>query len=228
MKRDAAIAVEGLTFGYPKSAFRLRIPRFEVATGERLAVTGASGCGKTTLLNLVAGILTPEQGQVRVGDTEVAKLSDAGRRAFRLTRVGFVFQDFGLLEYLSVLDNVLLPYRISGALRLDEGVVERAVRLLDRVGMASSGKRNITRLSQGERQRVAICRAMLASPDVVLADEATGNLDPENKTKILDLMFEYAAEAGATVMAVTHDHGLLSSFDRAVDFASLNDAGSCG
>lgn len=224
MSARATIEIESLTFQYPRSEFRLRIPSLRISNGERVAVTGASGCGKTTLLNLVAGIATADEGSVCVGETSVSDLSDADRRAFRLTRMGFVFQDFELLEYLSVFENVLLPYRISDALTLDEQVRARASILLERVGMAAAAARNVSQLSQGERQRVAICRAMLPGPTVVLADEATGNLDPKSKTKILDLIFEEAAAEGATLLAVTHDHGLLPNFDRTLDFAALNEA----
>ncbi len=115
------IAIDRLTFGYPKSEFRLAIPELRVALGEKLAVIGPSGSGKTTLLNLIAGIITPERGNVRVADTEVSALGDARRRDFRIRNIGFVFQDFELLDYLNVLDNILHPYRITGALRLDDG-----------------------------------------------------------------------------------------------------------
>lgn len=222
MNKPARIELAALTFRYPHSEFRLQIHRLSVKERERLAITGASGCGKTTLLNLIAGIAVPDSGTVRVGDTEVGGLSDSERRAFRLTQLGFVFQDFELIDYLSVLDNVLLPYRISGALSFNDAVRDRAARLLDRVGMRQATARNVTELSQGERQRVAICRAMLPGPQVVLADEATGNLDPESKSAILDLIFEEAAAEGATLVAVTHDHGLLPNFDRVVDFSTLN------
>ena len=142
---------------------------------------GPSGSGKTTLLNLVSGILTPEQGSVRCGDSEVSALGDAARRDFRITRIGFVFQDFELLDYLNVLDNVLHPYRITNALKLTREVRERAGDLLQQMGLGNKLMRGVERLSQGEKQRVAICRALLPSPQLVLADEATGNLDPRNK-----------------------------------------------
>jgi len=215
------IEIQELEFSYPRGDFRLRVEHFNVAAGERVAVTGASGSGKTTLLNLVAGIVTPARGTVTVAGEAVNALGDAARRAFRITRVGFVFQDFELVEYLSVLDNILHPYRISGALKLDDAVRARARTLADRLGIGDKLARGVTDLSQGERQRVAICRAVLPHPRLLLADEATGNLDPENKFRILDLLFEEAAEVGATVLAVTHDHALLPRFDRVVDFADF-------
>ena len=145
-------------------------------------------------------------------------MSDAARRDFRITRIGFIFQDFELLEYLNVLDNVLHPYRITGALKLTREVRERAGELLQQMGLGDKLQRGVERLSQGEKQRVAICRALLPSPQLVLADEATGNLDPRNKGHILDLLFEAVQAHGATLLAVTHDHELLPRFDRTVDF----------
>ncbi|UCC55491.1 MAG: ATP-binding cassette domain-containing protein, partial [Gammaproteobacteria bacterium] len=123
------IKIESLAFTYPDREFHLDIPQLTVASGERVAVIGPSGSGKTTLLNLVAGILTPESGAVSVSDQRVSGMSDADRRRFRITRIGFVFQSFELLEYLNVIDNILHPYRISGALRLTRAVRERATTL---------------------------------------------------------------------------------------------------
>jgi len=214
------IAIDRLTFGYRESDFRLAIPALRVDQGEKLAVIGPSGSGKTTLLNLIAGIITPGAGKVEVAGTEVSALGDAGRRDFRIRHIGFVFQDFELLDYLNVLDNILHPYRIS-ALRLDGTVRERAEGLAGRLGVGDKLKRRANDLSQGEKQRVAICRALLPGPRLILADEATGNLDPRNKGRILDLLFDSVDAHGATLLAVTHDHDLLPRFDRVVDFGEF-------
>ncbi len=215
------IAIDRLNFGYRESEFRLAIPTLCVGRGEKLAVIGPSGSGKTTLLNLVSGIIIPEQGEVKVADTDLSALSDAHRRDFRIRNIGFVFQDFELLDYLNVLDNILHPFRITGALRLDCTVRERAERLADRMGIGDKLWRRANDLSQGEKQRVAICRALLPGPRLLLADEATGNLDPRNKGRILDLLFDSVDAHGATLLAVTHDHELLPRFDRVVDFADF-------
>ena len=215
------IKISSLEFSYPGTDFQLTIPELAVAAGERLAVIGPSGSGKTTLLNLIAGIITPQQGAVSVGDVAVSSLSDGQRRDFRITTIGFVFQDFELIEYLNVLDNILHPYRITGALQLDAKVRQRAAGLAESMGIGDKLKRFVNDLSHGEKQRVAICRALLPSPDLILADEATGNLDPENKNHILDLLFESVREHNATLLAVTHDHELLPRFDRVVDFQSF-------
>ncbi|NOQ18734.1 MAG: ATP-binding cassette domain-containing protein, partial [Desulfobacterales bacterium] len=136
----------------------------------------------------------------------------------RVSNIGFVFQDFELLDYLNVFDNVLHPYRITGALKLDKEVRARAMTLTQDMGIGDKLKRNPNDLSHGEKQRVAICRALLPRPKLILADEATGNLDPDNKTLILDLLFSAVADHDATLLAVTHDHELLKRFDRVVDF----------
>ena len=218
------IEIRDLRFAYPGGEFRLEVPAFDARPGEKLAVIGPSGSGKTTLLNLVSGIATPERGTVRVADVEVSALNDARRRAFRIRQIGFVFQDFELLDYLDVMDNILHPYRITGALHLNADVRQRARALADRMGIGDKLDRHANDLSQGEKQRVAICRALLPEPRLLLADEATGNLDPHNKRLILGLLFDSVDAHGATLLAVTHDHELLPRFDRVVDFADFRPA----
>jgi len=212
------IDIHHLEFSYAVGDFSLIVPEFSVARGEKVAVIGPSGSGKTTLLNLVAGILTPNKGEISVGDQRISQLIDSQRRDFRITNIGFVFQDFELLDYLNVLDNILHPYRITSALRLERSVKQWAVALAEELGIGDKIKRQPNDLSQGEKQRVAICRALLPNPQVILADEATGNLDPANKVHILDLLFRSVEEHQATLLAVTHDYELLKRFDRVVDF----------
>ena len=218
------IEVRDLRFSHPGGGFSLRVDRFDVARGEKVAVVGPSGTGKTTLLNLVSGILVPQAGSVRVGEAQVAALSDAQRRAFRVSTIGFVFQDFELIEYLSARENIHYPNRITDTLRLDRAARARAEALAGAVGLADKLHRKPAALSQGEQQRIAICRALITRPPLLLADEATGNLDPDNKALILDLLFAQAEEQGATLLAVTHDHDLLPRFDRVVDFAAFREA----
>jgi ABC-type lipoprotein export system ATPase subunit len=217
------IEIRSLEFSYPRSDFRLSIPSLKVARGEKVAFIGPSGSGKTTLLNLISGISIPESGSVRVGQAEVSALQDAARRDYRIANVGFVFQDFELLDYLDITDNILHTYRITGALKLTDDVRNRARQLADGMGIEDKLNRYPSELSQGERQRAAICRALLSSPGLILADEATGNLDPRNKGHILNLLFENAEAHNATLLAVTHDHELLPNFDRVIDFQSFLD-----
>ena len=212
---------ENLTFAYPSGGFTLRVPALSLAPGERLAIVGPSGSGKTTLLNLIAGILQPEACRIDVAGTDVTALSDADRRRFRARQVGFVFQNFALLDYLPARQNILYPYRISPGLRLNAEAHARAEALAKASGIGDKLDRHPGALSQGEQQRVAICRALVTEPKLVLSDEATGNLDPESKLRVLDLLFERAEDAGAGVLAVTHDHELLPRFDRVIDFAEF-------
>jgi putative ABC transport system ATP-binding protein len=185
------ISIQDLKFYYRLGEFSLAIQEFAVTKGEKVAVIGPSGSGKTTLLNLIAGIITPIKGTVIVDDDRVSQLNDTGRRDFRITNIGFVFQDFELLDYLNVFEAM---------------------------GIGDKLKRNANDLSHGEKQRAAICRALLPQPKLILADEATGNLDPENKMLILDLLFRAVEEHDATLLAVTHDHELLKRFSRVIDF----------
>jgi ABC-type lipoprotein export system ATPase subunit len=215
------ISVSALRFSYPSGAFCMEVPRLEIARGERVAVIGPSGCGKTTLLKLLTGILVPDSGRVVIDGSEISGLADAERRRFRITRVGLVFQSLDLVEYLDALDNIVHCHRITRALRLDDSVRSRAMELASGLGLADKLRRPVEALSAGERQRVAICRALLSEPDVLLADEATGNLDPAGKGRILDLLFERLPRGRSTLVAVTHDHELLDRFDRVVDFREL-------
>ncbi len=219
------ISIEALEFGYPDGDFHLSMTDFHVSPGEKVAVIGPSGSGKTTLLNLLSGIVAPQAGSICVADTNVDALSDRQRRDFRINNIGFVFQDFELIDYLNVMDNILHCYRISAALRLTPQVRQRARELAGEIGIGDKLRRHVSDLSQGEKQRVAICRALLSSPPLVLADEATGNLDPRNKGRILDLLFDSVDQHHATLLAVTHDHDLLPRFDRVVDFLAFRRQG---
>lgn len=219
------IEISDLSFSYPGGSFSLSVPEFAVSKGERIAVIGPSGSGKTTLLNLIAGISVPSGGRVVTGGTEITELGESERRDFRICNVGLVFQEFELLEYLDVLENVLLPYRVNGALRLDSKARERAKRVAERVGLSDKLARRVDQLSQGERQRVALCRALCTEPDVVLADEPTGNLDPDNKGVVLELLLDSVSATDSTLVTVTHDHDLLDSFDRVVDFRQFYESG---
>jgi ABC-type lipoprotein export system ATPase subunit len=148
-------------------------------------------------------------------------MNDRQRRGFRLSNVGFVFQSFELIEYLGVLDNILHPCRIGSSVVLDDRIRQQACELANEIGIGHKLDSLPENLSQGEKQRVAICRAMLLHPQLILADEATGNLDPENKEKILDLIFDAVDRHRSTLVAVTHDHDLLDRFDRVIDFQAF-------
>ena len=218
------IQINNLKFSYPEVGFHLDIESLSVESNSSVAVIGPSGTGKTTLLNLISGVAVPEDGTITTHGVDISSLSDGARRDFRLQHIGFIFQEFELLEYLSVLDNILLPYRISPVLKLDGKVRGRAATLADIVGISDKLNRPIRRLSQVERQRVAICRALLTEPPLLLADEPTGNLDPENTERVLDNLFRYVRENGTTLVSVTHEREHLDRFDRVIDFASFRKA----
>ena len=212
------IKIGNLLFSYDEGDFSLEIPELKVAHGETVAIVGPSGSGKTTLLNLIAGTATPQSGQVTTNGYEISGLDDAARRDFRIANIGLVFQEFELLEYLNVLDNILLPYGINRTLHLDTGVRERAKAIAERVGIGDKLGRYADQLSQGEKQRVAVIRALVVQPPLLLADEPTGNLDPLNKDRVLDILLQYVNDNAATLVTVTHDHDILHRFQRVIDF----------
>ena len=226
--RTTGLRMSGVEFRYAEGDFRLRIEELSVSAGECVAVIGPSGSGKTTLLHLAAGILQPVRGSISAGGQEVTRLSDAARRRFRVSRVGLVFQEFELLEYLNVSDNILLPFRINPRMRLTREVRARVRELSDAMGIEKHLNRYVNRLSQGERQRVGICRALVTEPALVLADEPTGNLDPVNTIRTLELMLDRVRSIDAALLMVTHDHSLLDRFDRVIDLAGLQAAGAAG
>ncbi len=215
------IEIIDLTSEYPGSDFRFNLNSLNIRSGEKVALIGPSGYGKTTLLNLLSGILEPIKGTIHLNGTEVTKLADSQRRNFRITNIGFVFQNFELIEYLNVLDNILLSYRINPSLSMNREVIDRAETISEQLGLGDKLKRNVGKLSQGEMQRVAICRAILNNPKIILADEPTGNLDPRNKEKIIEILFDYSSRENATLITVTHDHSLLKGFDEVLDMQQL-------
>ena len=210
----------------------LDIEELAVARGEKLFVKGPSGGGKTTLLNLLGGVVLPEAGTVEILGTEVTGLRGAARDAFRADHIGFVFQSFNLVPYLPPVDNVLLPCRFSARRRERAGdrPEDEARRLLAHMGLdveRLSG-RGAVRLSQGEQQRVAAARALIGAPELVVADEPTSALDSDVREAFLSLLFEEVDKAGATLVFVSHDARLEPAFGRSLALADINRAGPGG
>ncbi|MGI9248960.1 MAG: ABC transporter ATP-binding protein [Woeseiaceae bacterium] len=220
------IKIGNLRFSYAEGDFSLDIRELAVARGETVAIVGPSGSGKTTLLNLIAGTEIPQSGQVTTNGYKISGLQDAARRNFRISNIGLVLQEFELLEYLNVLDNILLPYRINRTLQLGAGIRERAEAIAKSVGIGDKLSRFPNQLSQGEKQRVAVVRALVVQPPLLLADEPTGNLDPLNKGRVLDILLQYAEDSAATLVAVTHDHDILDRFHRVIDFKNFHGPGT--
>jgi putative ABC transport system ATP-binding protein len=215
------IQLKDIQFHYPQSDFSLSIEELSFSEGSKIAIIGPSGSGKTTMLNLIAGILVPDKGRVHVDSTLVNELNDNLRRSFRIQNIGFVFQDFRLVPYLSVMDNILLPYRINTAIKPAKDTKDHAQQLAMELGIEKLLKKFPAKLSHGERQRVAIARALITNPKIILADEPTGNLDPKNKIHIRDILFDTVRKYGATLITVTHDVAMLDGFDNVFDFQEL-------
>jgi putative ABC transport system ATP-binding protein len=183
-----------------------------IAAGETVAIVGASGSGKSTLLGLLAGLDRPTAGRVELAGIDITELDEDGRAAVRAGRVGFVFQAFHLLPALTARENVLLPMEVAGI--ADAG--QRADSTLERVGLAQRAEHRPHQLSGGEQQRVAIARAFAPGPAVLFADEPTGNLDQLTGERVIDLLFGINAEAGTTLILVTHDEALAARCDRRI------------
>jgi len=216
------IQISNLKFSYASiGGFHMHIPRLDIAAGECVAIVGPSGSGKTTLLNLMAGTFVPRSGEINVAGQRLDSMTEAARRRFRIDRVGQVFQAFELLEYLSVKENILLPRLIDSSGGKSPDSQQRTQSLLASVGLQDKADKRPAELSHGERQRVAVCRAMLNRPQLLLADEPTGNLDQANKQKVVDLLIRQAREHDSMLLMVTHDHSMLDAFERVIDFAAL-------
>ncbi len=211
------IRCESVRFSYPNDPFGIAVPELSVEEGEQIAIVGPSGCGKTTLINLLAGIRTPQQGSIVVDDIDLTQFGERDRQDFRIVKMGLIFQEFELLEYLNVLDNILLPYRINPVLALNAKVKARAEELCMQVGLKDKLRKLPKKLSQGERQRVAVCRALVTNPQLLLCDEPTANLDPVNRDNILDILFQYCKTNNKTLIVVTHDQEILHRFSRSID-----------
>jgi putative ABC transport system ATP-binding protein len=194
----------------------------DVAAGEQVALVGRSGSGKTTLLHILAGILRPDQGTVEVAGTELGALGEGKRDRFRGRHIGMVYQTFNLLQPFTALENVLLGALFGrGA---GHAARDRATHLLERTGLGDRLHHRPSQLSVGQVQRVAICRALVNDPELILMDEPLGNQDKQTGGQVLDLLLGLAREGGKTVVMVTHDPGSASRMQRTVDLASLRRA----
>ncbi len=216
-----SLALDNLRFSYGSESFTLQLPHLEILPGESVALIGPSGSGKTTLLNLVAGILDPDDGSVTLNGENISELGSGQRRRGRLCGMGMIFQSFELLDYLDVRDNILLQARLAPGIAVTPALEQHAETLAEELGLTGKWRRPVSALSQGERQRVAACRALLLDPPLVLADEPTGNLDPANKRAVLDHLIALCARDGRMLLTVTHDHSLLPAFDRVIDMGEL-------
>lgn len=227
--KQPAITLSGLRFSWPGQPPLLDIPSFSLAHGERLFLHGPSGSGKTTLLNLLAGVLEPQQGVLKVLGQEFNQISARQRDQVRADSLGFIFQVFNLVPYLSMVDNVLLPCRFSKqrerrACKQWGSSQQAAEGLLAALGLGDSKlqQRSVTELSVGQQQRVAAARALIGAPELIIADEPTSALDSEARGAFIDLLMEQVESTGSSLLFVSHDLSLASAFPQQRSLAQLN------
>jgi len=189
---------------------------FNVDRGEFVVIAGSSGSGKSTLLNVISGLEKPDSGKVFLGGTEISGLSEAKLAPLRNNQIGFVFQSFHLIPSLNAIENIMFP----AELKKDKMAAEHGLELLKRVGLGHRKNNFPAQMSGGEQQRVAICRALINKPDIVFADEPTGNLDSENSLGVIGLLQELYKDQGTTLIIATHSHSLAKQADRRI---RLND-----
>lgn len=206
----------------------LVIDQLQVQRGEHLFIKGPSGCGKSTLLGLLTGINQAQNGSVTILGEDLSQLSSRQRDRFRADNIGYIFQQFNLLPYLSVIDNVTLPCRFSKQrlTRVAEPLEQRAEELLTKLHLSPALlHKPVVELSIGQQQRVAAARALIGNPPLIIADEPTSSLDHDNRTAFIELLLEQANQVDATLVFVSHDPTLEPLFDRNIDLRQVNQAG---
>lgn len=219
-----ALALTDVEFAWPgRGGFSLSCPLFRVAPGESVLLLGASGSGKSTLLSLVCGIAAADSGRVQVGATDLGTLSAGARDRFRAEHIGVIFQQFNLLPYARVSDNILLPLRFAPARRKRAGdALAEAGRLCAALNLPEGVlNQPAGRLSVGQQQRVAVARALIGQPPLIVADEPTSALDAKTQDSFLGLLFDQAAAAGSALLMVSHDARLGARFDRVVELSDI-------
>lgn len=231
-QKQMVIQVDKLQFSWQDdSPHLLDIDELSVPRKERIFIKGASGSGKSTLLGLLGGVITPQRGRINVLDTEVNMLSSSRRDAFRADHIGFIFQMFNLIPYLSLVENIILPCCFSRSrrqrvLKNNGSLAGEAVRLLSHLGLEGDEllSRPVTELSMGQQQRVAAARALIGSPDILIADEPTSSLDADSRESFLELLFNECRSEEITLVFVSHDASLEPMFDRTIELHDINRA----
>ncbi|GAA4649489.1 ABC transporter ATP-binding protein [Kistimonas scapharcae] len=227
----STIQLSDMLFGWQPNKPVIDIAAFELQAGTRCFLKGPSGSGKTTLLGLIGGVLEPQQGMVNILGTAINQLPVSQRDTFRANHIGYIFQMFNLIPYLSVLENVVLPasfapVRKARATQNSASLAEEAVRLLNHQGLSGQHliHRPVTELSIGQQQRVAAARALLGQPEIIIADEPTSALDSDSREAFLELLFEECRSAGSTLLFVSHDSSLEGMFDQTISLNAINRA----
>ena len=201
----------------------LKLNELKIKDGEKIAFIGSSGCGKTTLFNLISGMITPTEGNVVVQNVDLTTLTESERDLFRANHIGYIFQDFNLFNEFTVLENVILPMSFSKRYSKKD-MEKKAYEILKKVGIVEKTNQKVKTLSGGEKQRVAIARSIVNKPNIILADEPTGNLDYKNGVKIMELIKKVSEDEKATLLVITHNNSQLEMFDRVVNIEEINEA----
>jgi putative ABC transport system ATP-binding protein len=224
-----AVDISELSFSWDGHNPFLEIERLQLERGERVFIEGPSGSGKSTLLSIIAGVVTPQKGTIRVNGKPISALSRAQRDRFRADHIGFIYQMFNLIPYLSVIENVTLPCRFSRSRRdraagRSAGFEAEAMRLLEKLGMGETDViyKSATELSVGQQQRVAAARALIGSPEVIIADEPTSSLDSDHREAFIQLLFKECDRKQTTLVFVSHDKTLEKLFDLTLRLADIN------
>jgi putative ABC transport system ATP-binding protein len=220
----AAVALRDVQFSYRAGKKILDIPTLEIEAGERVFLFGPSGSGKTTLLGLMTGVLSAQQGSINVLGQDLAKMSGSQRDSFRGSHLGYIFQLFNLIPYLSVIENITLPCRLHSARRkrLKGSLDEEARAIAARLDIDSLLNENVVNLSVGQQQRVAAARSLIGAPELIVADEPTSSLDYDHRERFIELLFECVKQANATLLFVSHDRSLMPMFSRALSLPDVN------
>lgn len=220
------IALQGVEFQYATSKLKtLDISSLQIAKGEKVFIYGPSGSGKSTLLEVLAGVLVPQSGSVQILGQSLEKMTPTQRDQFRAGHLGYIFQSFNLIPYLSVEENITLPVHLSDVRRKrleGKDLAKEVEHLCHRLGILSLREKRVTELSVGQQQRVAVARALLGDPEIILADEPTSALDHDHREKFIHLLFQVAEEKGTTILFVSHDRSLEKLFTRSVSFHEMN------
>ena len=211
------LQISDLHFQYPASDFKIEVSDIKITQGSKIAISGKSGSGKTTLIHLISGILKPQSGEILFFDESITDMNDNDIRKHRISNIGFIFQEFELLDYLNVMDNLVLPYKINKSLSLDEEIKDKAKEIANRIGIGNKLDQHPEQLSGGERQRLAIARALITSPPLIIADEPTGNLDDKTSNIVMDEITDQVSYTNSTLIMISHNNKLISSFDEIID-----------
>ena len=211
------LQISDLHFQYPASDFKIEVSDIKITQGSKIAISGKSGSGKTTLIHLISGILKPQSGEILFFDESITDMNDNDIRKHRISNIGFIFQEFELLDYLNVMDNLVLPYKINKSLSLDEEIKEKAKEIANRIGIGNKLDQHPKQLSGGEGQRLAIARALITSPPLIIADEPTGNLDDKTSNIVMDEITDQVSYTNSTLIMISHNNELISSFDEIID-----------